>query len=64
MATGNGSGRRRVQDGLHHDPAATSGDQVQYEANEGPCLDAVTTAVVHAQSFPDVRWPTLTARPH
>lgn len=38
-------------------------DQAQYEANEGPCLDAVTTAVVYAQSFPDGRWPTLAARP-
>ena len=45
------------------DPAAMSVDQAQYEANEGPCLDAVTTAVVYAQSFPDGRWPTLAARP-
>lgn len=45
------------------DPDATSVDQAQYEANEGPCLDAMTTPVVYAQSFPDGRWPTLAARP-
>ena len=45
------------------DPDATSVDQAQYDANEGPCLDAVTAPVVYAESFPDGRWPTLAARP-
>ena len=45
------------------DPDATSVDQAQYDANEGPCLDATTTPVVYAQSFPDRRWPILAARP-
>ncbi len=45
------------------DPDATSVDEVQYEAHEGPCLDAVDAPVVYAQSFPDGRWPTLASRP-
>jgi GAF domain-containing protein len=43
--------------------AALAVDQAQYEAREGPCLDAVDTAVVHAPSFPDPRWPGLAGRP-
>lgn len=44
--------------------AAASGiDQAQYDAQEGPCLDAVETPIVYAQSFPDSRWPTLASRP-
>ena len=45
------------------DRDATSVDDAQYEAHEGPCLDAVDTPVVYAQSFPDERWPTLASRP-
>ena len=42
---------------------AASADDAQYEAQEGPCLDAVHTPVVYAPSFPDGRWPTLASRP-
>ena len=45
------------------DPDATSVDEAQYDAQEGPCLDAVDTPVVYAQSFPDARWPALASRP-
>lgn len=43
--------------------AATAVDDAQYEAREGPCLDAVDTTLVYAKSFPDNRWPTLASRP-
>jgi ANTAR domain len=45
------------------DSAATAVDQAQYQANEGPCLDAVNAPLVYAHSFPDERWPTLASRP-
>jgi hypothetical protein len=44
-------------------PAASAVDQAQYDAQEGPCLDAVDAPIVYAQSFPDARWPTLASRP-
>jgi ANTAR domain len=44
-------------------PAATAVDLAQYQAHEGPCLDAVDAPMVYAQSFPDERWPTLASRP-
>lgn len=40
-------------------PAALAADEAQYEANEGPCVDAVDEAVVHTPFLPDQRWPTL-----
>jgi hypothetical protein len=43
--------------------AATAVDQAQYDAGQGPCLDAVDTQLVYAQSFPDTRWQTLASRP-
>lgn len=43
--------------------AALEVDEAQYEVREGPCLDAVETAIVHAPSFPDPRWPNLAGRP-
>ena len=43
--------------------AASAVDQAQYDADEGPSLDAVDAPVVYAQSFPDSRWPTLSSRP-
>jgi ANTAR domain/GAF domain len=43
--------------------AATESDRAQYEAGEGPCLDAVEAAVVYTPAFPDPRWPALAARP-
>jgi hypothetical protein len=43
--------------------AAAAVDRAQYQAHEGPCLDAVNAPMVYAQSFPDQRWPTLAARP-
>jgi hypothetical protein len=45
------------------DVSASAVDQAQYDAHEGPSLDAVETPVVYAKSFPDNRWPTLAARP-
>ena len=45
------------------DPAATAVDQAQYQSHEGPCLDAVDSPMMYAQSFPDERWPTLASRP-
>ncbi len=43
--------------------AATESDRAQYEAGEGPCLDAVEEPVVYTPAFPDPRWPVLAARP-
>ena len=43
--------------------AATAADEAQYEAHEGPCLDAIDQAIVHTPSLPDLRWPTLASRP-
>jgi hypothetical protein len=45
------------------DSAASAVDQAQYDAHEGPSLDAVDAPIVYAQSFPDTRWPTLASRP-
>lgn len=45
------------------DQSATAVDQAQYDAHEGPTLDAFTAPVVHAPSFPDDRWPLLGAQP-
>jgi len=45
------------------DSAAMAVDSAQYQAQEGPCLDAVDAPMVYAQSFPDRRWPRLAARP-
>ncbi|HEY6687450.1 MAG TPA: ANTAR domain-containing protein [Propionibacteriaceae bacterium] len=45
------------------DAAATAVDHAQYQAHEGPCLDAVDDPMVYAESFPDERWPTLASRP-
>ena len=45
------------------DSAATAVDHAQYQAHEGPCLDAIDAPMVYAQSFPDERWPTLASRP-
>jgi GAF domain-containing protein len=45
-------------------PAANAVDQAQYDAGEGPCLDALPEPVVSAPSFPDARWPALASRPH
>jgi hypothetical protein len=43
--------------------AASAVDQAQYDANEGPCLEAFETPIVYAPAFPDTRWPTLSTRP-
>jgi hypothetical protein len=45
------------------DSAALAVDQAQYDAQEGPCLDALDASIVYARSFPDSRWPTLGSRP-
>ncbi len=42
---------------------ATAVDQAQYNAGEGPCLDAINVPLVHAPAFPDDRWPVLGAQP-
>jgi hypothetical protein len=44
-------------------PVASAADQTQYRADEGPSLEAVTTALVSASSFPDERWPRLATHP-
>lgn len=42
---------------------ASAVDRAQYDACEGPGLDAVATPLVYAQTFPDARWPSLGSRP-
>lgn len=63
MASVTLSGRGSYQTAATTDLAASVVDQAQYDAHEGPILDAVDTPVVYAQSFPDTRWPTLASRP-
>ena len=55
-----GAGYRTV---ASTDEAATASDRAQYEAGEGPCLDAVEEPVVYTPAFPDPRWPSLAAHP-
>jgi hypothetical protein len=43
--------------------AATDSDRAQYDADQGPCLDAIEDAIVYTPGFPDPRWPVLAARP-
>ncbi len=43
--------------------AASEVDQAQYDAQEGPCVDAGHEPMVYAQAFPDGRWPVLASRP-
>jgi hypothetical protein len=45
------------------DATASAVDQAQYDAQEGPCLDAFDAPMVYAKSFPDRRWPVLAGRP-
>jgi hypothetical protein len=45
------------------DAAAAGVDKAQYDADQGPGLDALTTPMVDAASFPDERWPRLAAGP-
>ncbi len=45
------------------DASATAVDAAQYQAEEGPSLDACRVPLVYAASFPDERWPVLAARP-
>lgn len=45
------------------DPSAAGVDEAQYQAAEGPNLDAFTTAMVDASAFPDERWPLLGSIP-
>lgn len=54
-------GAYRTEASTH--PSATSADEAQYEAQEGPCLDAIDARVVYTPSFPDPRWPRLAGRP-
>jgi hypothetical protein len=63
MASVTLSARGAYQTAATTDPAASAVDQAQYDTDEGPCLDAVETPIVYAQSFPDPRWPTLGSRP-
>ncbi|GAB3882424.1 hypothetical protein GCM10028802_28850 [Terrabacter terrigena] len=41
---------------------ASAVDRAQYDAGEGPSLDAVETPVVYARTFRDARWPALGSR--
>ena len=61
ITVSDGSGAFRTAASTH--PAAVAADQAQYEASEGPGLDAVAAAVVVASGFPDPRWPALGSRP-
>jgi hypothetical protein len=45
------------------DEHAIAADQTQYSAHEGPCLDALEQAIVHAPVLPDERWPNLGTAP-
>ncbi len=45
------------------DASAVAVDEAQYEADEGPGLDALQLPQVYAESFPDERWPVLAAQP-
>lgn len=54
-------GAYRTEASTH--PSATSADEAQYEAQEGPCLDAIDAQIVYTPSFPDPRWPRLAGRP-
>jgi hypothetical protein len=45
-------------------PAATAADQAQFDAEEGPSLDAFTMPLVDVPSFPDARWPVLGSHPN
>lgn len=42
---------------------ASAVDQAQYDADQGPCLDAITSPIVNAPAFPDARWPALGPQP-
>jgi len=42
---------------------ATAVDGEQFDAGEGPCLDALTKPLVEVPAFPDERWPVLGGRP-
>lgn len=43
--------------------SATGVDEAQYDAGQGPSLDAFTTPMVDASAFPDARWPALGGAP-
>lgn len=45
------------------DPSAADVDEAQYRVDEGPNLDAFSTALVDAAAFPDDRWPLLGSIP-
>ncbi len=56
-------GGARLRTRASTQPEAFAVDAAQYEAKEGPCVDAIEEPVVYAASFPDPRWPTLASRP-
>ena len=45
------------------DPSAARVDKAQYQADQGPTLDAFTAQIVDAPGFPDERWPRLGSIP-
>ena len=55
--------RRGYQTAASTDSTATAVDQAQFDAGEGPALDAFDNPMVYAESFPDRRWPRLDSRP-
>jgi len=44
-------------------PEARAVDQEQYDADEGPCLDALDFPLVQVDAYPDQRWPVLGGSP-
>jgi len=51
--------RRRIESPAVSDPLVARGDELQYELDEGPCLDAIhDSAIVEAPDVEDdARWP-------
>lgn len=55
---------RRITTPAASDPVAVAVDAIQYEVDDGPCLDAIRAQmVVHAEDLAqDTRWPLFAAR--
>jgi hypothetical protein len=53
----------RLRTPVTTDEDALAVDRAQYEAAEGPCLDALDETFVRVDALPDARWPRLGERP-